>query len=279
MLAPSPRPLILQQTRLRRRSAKAVTLIAAACCLFSAALPVRAQDLEPRAYSNTPVGMNFLLAGYRYSDGALVFDPALPVTDANARVDMGFVAYVRAMGIAGKSAKAGMVLPYARLDASGFVDDVLRTREQDGLADPAFYFTVNLSGAPALSFEEFRDYRQETIVGLTFRLTAPLGAYDDDRLLNIGTNRWSFKPEIGISRAWADWTFEAAAAAIVFSDNDDFDSGKTRKQEPIYSLQGHVIYAFPGGIWAALGATYYAGGRTTIDGVMRDDRVQGATLS
>ena len=167
-----------------------------------------------------------------------------------------------------------MTVTDARLDASGFVDDVLRTREQDGLADPAFYFTINLSGAPALSFEEFRDYRQETIVGLTFRLTAPLGAYDNDRLLNIGTNRWSFKPEIGISRAWADWTFEAAAAAIVFSDNDDFDSGKARKQEPIYSLQGHVIYAFPGGIWAALGATWYAGGRTTIDGVMRDDLQQ-----
>ena len=251
-----------------------MTLIAAACCLLSAALPVRAQDLEPRAYSNTPVGMNFLLAGYRHSEGALVFDPALPVTDADARVDMGFVAYVRALGIAGKSAKAGVVLPYARLDASGFVDEAFRTREQDGLADPAFYFTINLSGAPALTFEEFREYRQATIVGLTFRLTAPLGAYDNDRLLNIGTNRWSFKPEIGISRAWADWTFEAAAAAVVFTDNDDFDSGKTRKQEPIYSLQGHAIYAFQGGIWAAVSATWYGGGRTTIDGVTRDDLQQ-----
>ena len=274
MIASLPRLLALPQTRVQKRSATAVTLIAAVCGLFNTAPAVRAQDLEPRAYSNTPVGMNFLLAGYRYSDGALLFDPALPVTDANARVDMGFAAYVRAMGIAGKSAKAGMVLPYARLDASGLADGVFRTREQDGLADPAFYFTINLSGAPALSFEEFRDYRQETIVGLTFRLTAPLGAYDNDRLLNIGTNRWSFKPEIGISRAWADWTLEAAAAAIVFTDNDDFDSGKTRKQEPIYSLQGYVIYAFPGGIWASLGATWYAGGRTTIDGVTRDDLQQ-----
>ena len=274
MMVSLPRLLTLPQTRVPRRSATAVSLIAAACGLFNTAPTVRAQDLEPRAYSNTPVGMNFLLAGYRYSEGALLFDPALPITDANATVDMGFLAYVRALGIAGKSAKAGVVLPFARLDADGFVDEVFRTREQDGLADPAFYFTINLSGAPALGVEEFREYRQETVVGLAFKLTAPLGAYESERLLNIGTNRWSFKPEIGISRAWADWTFEIAAAAVVFTDNADFDSGKTRKQEPIYSLQGHVIHAFAGGIWAALSATYYAGGRTTIDGVTRDDLQQ-----
>ncbi|MEJ2179276.1 MAG: transporter [Gammaproteobacteria bacterium] len=233
-----------------------------------------AQNLEPRVYSNTPVGMNFLLVGYQYAEGALLFDPSLPVTDADADVDMGLLAYVRSLGIAGKSAKAGFILPYANLSATGYINDDFRTRDTTGIADPAFLFTINFLGAPALSVKEFNDFRQDTIVGFTFKLTAPWGEYDNDKLLNIGTNRWSFKPEFGVSQAIKRWTLEAAAAATFYTDNEDFDSGKTREQEPIYSLQGHVVYSFPKHIWLALSATYFAGGRTTIDGVTRDDLQQ-----
>ena len=233
-----------------------------------------AQDLEPRAYTNTPVGLNFLLVGYQNSKGALLFDPALPITDANAEVNMGLLAYVRTMGLAGKSAKVGVLLPYADLSADGYVDGDYRTRETDGLADPAFYFTINLYGAPAFTFKEFKDYQQDTIIGFTFKLTAPLGVYDNDKLINIGTNRWSFKPEFGISKAIGRWTLDAAAAAVLYTDNDEFDNGTTRQQDPIYSLQGHVIYSFKNHIWAAVSATYYTGGRTTIDGATRDDLQQ-----
>ena len=112
------------------------------------------------------------------------------------------------------------------------------------------------------------------IIGLAFKITAPLGVYEDDKLLNIGTNRWSFKPEIGISQAIGRLTLEAAAAATLYTDNDEFDNGKTRQQDAIYSVQGHVVYSFPGNIWTSVGATYYSGGRTTIDGVTRNDLQQ-----
>jgi len=249
-------------------------LTAMAFGLLTAALNTHAQDLEPRAYSNTPVGMNFLLVGYQYSKGDLLFDPTIPVTDANAKVDMGLLGFVHSLGIAGKSAKIGVLLPVARLDANGYVDGVFRTREDNGLADPRFYFSVNLYGAPALSLEEFKDFQQDTIVGFTLKVSAPLGTYNNDKLLNIGTNTWSFKPELGISQAIGRWTLEVAAAATIYTDNDDFDSGKTRQRDTIYSAQGHLIYAFPGNVWASIGATYYAGGRTTIDGVTRNDLQQ-----
>ena len=235
---------------------------------------IHAQDLEPRAYTNTPVGMNFLLVGYQYSDGALIFDPVLPIADANAKVDIGLLAYVRTFDIAGKSAKAGVLLSYADLSADGYLDGDYRTRDMDGLVDPAFYFTINLSGAPALSLSEFKDYQPDTIIGFTFKFTAPVGVYDKDRLINIGTNRWSFKPEFGISKSIGHWTLEAAAAAIFYTDNTDFYNSKTREQDPIYSVQGHVIYSFSNNIWAAVSATYYAGGRTTIEGVSKDDLQQ-----
>jgi Putative MetA-pathway of phenol degradation len=246
-------------------------LAIAASAMIAMNSPVHAQRIEPRAYINAPVGINFLATGYLNSSGALLFDPAIPVTDADANVDMAMIGYVRTLDIAGKSAKAGVIVPYASLKADGYLEGNFVTREQTGFADPAFYLSVNLYGAPALSLKEFMDYQQDTIIGLTFRLTAPAGAYQREKLINIGTNRWSFEPELGISKAIGRWTIEGAAAVVFYTDNDEFDTDQSRQQEPIYSTQFNLSYTFENKMWASIGATYYTGGRTTIEGVDKDD--------
>ncbi len=242
-----------------------------------------AQSMEPRAYSNAPVGMNFLILGYAYQQGDVLLDPSVPVKDVSAEAHTAVLAYARALDVFGKSGKVDIVVPYAWLSASGKVNEEGRTREVPGFVDPAVRFSVNLYGAPALSFEEFKKFRQNTIFGVSLLLTMPLGQYDSDKLVNIGTNRWSFKPEVGISQALGRWTLEATAGVTFYTKNDDFLGNKTREQNPIYSLQGHLIYNFPSGIWAALNATYYTGGRTSIDGVKGDDLQRnwrlGATLT
>ena len=241
-----------------------------------------AQSLEPRAYSNTPVGMNFLILGYAYQQGDVLLDPSVPVKDVSTKIHSSVLAYVRSLDVWGKSGKIDVIVPYAWLSANGKVGGEGRDRKVSGFADPAVRFSVNLYGAPALSFEEFKSYRQDTIIGVSLQVTAPLGQYDSDQLVNIGTNRWSFKPEVGISKALGRWTFETAAGATFYTKNDDYFGGQTREQDPIYSVQGHLIYHFPRGIWAALDATYYTGGGTSIDGVKGDDLQRnwrlGATL-
>jgi len=239
--------------------------------LISTASGIRAQSLEPRAYSNAPVGLNFVLAGYQNSSGALLFDPSLPITNTDANVDLGLLGYVRTLDVAGNQAKFGILLPYALLSASGIVNGDFRTRDTRGLADPAFYFSYNFYGAPALSIKEFRNVQSGTVSGFTIKLTAPLGEYEADKVVNIGTNRWSFEPAIGISKPVGNWTLEASLAATLYTDNNNFNNGKTRQQDNIYSTQFHVIYSFPRNIWAAVSATYYTGGRTTIDGIERND--------
>jgi hypothetical protein len=64
-----------------------------------------------------------------------------------------------------------------------------------------------------------------------------------------------------------------ALGASLFTTNDDYYGGKTREQDPIYNTQLHLIYEFRGGTWAALNATYYAGGRTTVNGVENNDEL------
>lgn len=232
---------------------------------------VYAQDLEPRLYANTPVGVNFLIAGYSYSQGNVLADPSVPLTNAEVAVHSPLLAYARSLDLWGLSGKVDAALAYACASGSAEFAGMPGKRDVCGLADPRVRLSVNFYGAPALTLAEFADYQQDILIGASLQVAAPLGQYDADKLLNIGTNRWFIKPEIGVSKALGPVTLELAAGVTFYTPNDDFFGGQEKQQEPIYSLQGHLVYSFKYGIWAALDATYYRGGRTTVDGVRGDD--------
>ena len=199
-----------------------------------------------------------------------MFD-TLPITDANLNTSNAVLGYARVIDLWGKSGKVDIVVPYTWLSGTANYLGEPVERVVNGFADPAVRLSVNLYGAPALTLKEFRDYRQDVIVGASLRVSVPWGQYDDTRLLNIGTNRWTFKPEIGVSKAIDQWTLEFTAAATLFTDNTDFFGGNTRSQDPLYSFQAHVIYSFHSGVWASLDGTYFTGGRTTLNGVLNAD--------
>jgi hypothetical protein len=261
-----------------RRRCTHLSMVLLAIALTALGAGAYAQDLEPRAYVNTPVGLNFLIAGYGYAAGGVATDPALPLQNAHLQVHSAILAYARSLDVWGRSGKVDVVLPYAWLSGTAEVEGQPRERDVSGFADPRLRFSVNLYGAPALSLQEFARYRQDLIIGASLQVAAPLGQYNATKLVNIGTNRWSFKPELGISKAWGPLTLELATGVTLYTDNHDFFGGKTRAQAPIYSVQGHVSYSLGAGIWAALDGTYYTGGRTTVDGVEGNDLQKNARL-
>jgi hypothetical protein len=264
---PAPRPGPAG-TRFRRPALG----LGAAVFLIAPMSPVaHAKDLEPRSYSNTPVGLNFLIAGYVYAEGKLAFDPSTSITDAKFHSNSEIFAYARSLDAWGKSAKFDVVVPYSSFYGHGLVADQPREREVSGFNDPRFRFSMNFYGAPALSLKEFVGYRQDLIVGASLQVTAPLGQYDSSKLINLGNNRWSFKPELGISKAWGRWTAEVMPSVTFYTDNTDFNNGRTFAQAPLYAVQGHVIHSFPSGIWLALNGTWFKGERTTVDGVQGDN--------
>jgi len=225
-----------------------------------------AQDLEPRAYANTPVGMNFLIGGYAYSTGAVGTDPSVPITDTEVDLNKAVLAYVRTVNWWGKPGKVDLIVPYTWAYGKAKLAGQKRERRVSGFGDPRLRFSMLLYGAPALSLDEFRDYKPDIIVGASLEVMPPLGKYESDKLLNVGTNRWSFKPEVGISKTVGPVTLELATGVRFYTDNNDFLDGKTLQVAPVYSVQGHIIYSFPVGIWAGFDALYYGGGRGTIDG-------------
>jgi hypothetical protein len=240
-------------------------------------------DIEPRSYANIPTGINFLLTGYTYMKGNVAFAPTLPITNGKLETSSALLAYVRSLDIWGKSGKIDVIIPGVWLTGQADVLGQQKGRDVTGFADPMVRLYVNLFGAPALSMKEFASYKQDTIIGVSVAVTAPGGQYDQQKLVNIGTNRWSIKPEIGASKAWGAFTAEAAAGVFVFTDNNQPFHGQTLAQAPMYSIQGHLIYNFTQGIWGALDANYYTGGRTTMDNKTADNLQQnwrvGATLA
>jgi hypothetical protein len=229
------------------------------------------QEMEPYAYAPNPVGANFFLAAYGEAWGEILFDPALPITDVNASWHSVTIAYGRTFGLFGRSANFAIAAPYVAGDVSGNVDENFREITRTGFADPRIRFGINLIGGPALSLQEFLSFQQKTTLGLTFIAAPPTGRYFADKLINIGSNRWSFKTELGLSHPVNKWRWELAAGVWMFTDNDDFFGGQTRKQNPIGTFQGHLIYTFKPRFWLAFDANWYRGGTTELGGVGKAD--------
>jgi hypothetical protein len=243
----------------------------------------QAQEMEPRAFSPNPVGMTFVLAGAARSTGGILTDPSLPVADVNATIDAGLVGLGHTFSLFGQSANAGIVLPYLSGHFTGTIDGQDAEATRQGIGDTKIRISVGLVGAPAMTPAEFAKRTPRTTLGASLTLSAPTGEYHPDKLVNVGTNRWAFKPELGLSHPRGPWTFEATIGAWFFEDNDDFFGGRRREQDPLASIQGHVNYTFRPKLWLAFNATYYDGGRTTVDGLRKDDRQSnsryGLTLS
>lgn len=248
----------------------AFAVIAFAC----AATTARAQDIEPRAYSNAPIGVNFVIAGTVATRGGLSTDPSIPLTNAHLDSSNVVMAYARVLDLGGKSGKFDVIVPYTRVDGKAIHEGDPVERTISGFGKPAFRLSINLHGAPALSLREFRGWKQDLIIGASLQVSPPWGQYDPSKLVNVGSNRWTFRPEIGISKALGPWTLESQASATFFTDNRDYYGGHTRSQRPLYALQGHVIYGFRSGKWLSVDGTWFAGGRSTIDDRLRNDLQQ-----
>jgi hypothetical protein len=237
-------------------------------CIFAIA---HAQELEPRAYSPAPIGTNFLLVGYGYSDGSVLTDPSAPVTDVSAQIQSLALGYGRALELWGRSVNLGIAAPYYRADVEGNVQETAAEVTRRGMGDARFRLATNIIGGEALTREEFATKKPATILGTSLSITAPTGAYNSERLINIGLNRWVFKPEVGVSQTVGDFFLEGSAGVSFFTDNQNYFGNLTKEQDPLGSVQFHGGYTFLPGLWLAVDGTYYFGGRTTLSGRESDD--------
>ena len=225
-----------------------------------------AQDMEPRAYAPSPIGVRFVVAGISRSAGGVVVDPSLPVEDVHAVVSSPIVGGGATLSLFGRTAIASVAIPFAWARATGRVEETTREASRTGMADWRLKLSVNLLGGRALRPREYAAARPKTVAGVSFTVAPPLGQYFPDKLVNLGANRWSYKPEVGMAHEFRRWTVEGYTGAWFFTANDEFYPGTSvRTQNPVYSVQGHLTYTFKPRLFAALDGTWYTGGESTID--------------
>jgi hypothetical protein len=256
---------------------------ALAICLLLAA-GVEAQELEPRAFSPSPIGTTFVLGGFGKSEGGILFDPALDIDNVQADLWIATVGVGHTFGLAGRQARILAVFPTAWGAVAGDVHAQPQRQELAGLVDPRFKFSVGVIGAPALTLAQFATARRRTAVGVGVTVVPPWGQYSSRQLVNLGYNRWAVKPEIGFSHPIHRLTLDTSVGVWLFSPNHSYyPAHAVKRQDAVVALQGHASYSLPRRSWVAVNATWFAGGETRVDGVpnpdlQRNTRI-GVTLS
>ena len=245
--------------------------MALACLLVSLSTPGAAQELLPAAYTPAPIGINLITLTAGVSSGDLSFDPSAPIEDASARITAWSLNYGRTFGLLGRASTLTLIAPYVVGDLEGRYIGEQTAVERSGIGDAVVRLGVNLAGAPAMDRQEFSSYGPGTLIGASLLVRLPTGEYDPSKLINIGANRWGFKPEVGIVQVVGKWAFDAYVGGWIFTENSDFYGGRTRTQDPILSTEVHVRYFVARTFWAALDANFWRGGTTSVDGVANDD--------
>jgi hypothetical protein len=249
--------------------------------LVVSAVFASAQDLAPRAYVITPIHSNAVVVSYSYFDGNLIFDNSTPITGATARISVPIFSVYHSFNLVGRTASFTASLPYGVGNVRGTVMDTETKAYRSGLFDTTFRFSVNLMGGAAMDVQDFRKWRQKTIIGASLRLVTPTGQYDPTKLINYGANRWGFKPEVGVSRRWGHWVLDGYAAVWFFTTNHEFFSHNqfspgtnVQKQQSMGAFEGHLSYDVKPRLWASFDGNFWVGGRTTLNGVENPNSLQ-----
>lgn len=248
------------------------------CILCFVGAKSQSQELEPRAYSPNPIGANFLLIGAARSEGDVLTDPSLPLSGVEACLNSGVLSYNRTFGWLTRSASVGLAVPYVSGEVSGNIGENRQEVHRSAFADSRLRLAMHLVGGEALTPAQFAMRTPRTALGASVMIVAPTGQYDGSKLVNIGSNRWAIRPELGLSQPVGHWYLEVYAGVWFFSANDDFFGGNRREQDPIEYMQSHVSYTFRPRMWIATDATYYRGGQTTVNGRANADLQSNARI-
>ncbi|WP_394205398.1 transporter [Shewanella waksmanii] len=249
-------------------------ILFAASSIFCVPLALQAQDLEPRSYTNLPIGQHFIAAGYANSSGEVSPSPSAPVEDAKLDIDAYIVGYATSFSLFGSSAKFDTAVSRSCFTGSARLQGDKVSVDRCGYTDPTFRLSWNFFGAPAMEIQDFSAWHQGLVIGASMQVTAPLGSYQTDKLLNSGANRWVYRPGVGMSHRIGRWYYDIIASIRFYGDNDEYLGDGQLSQDPQVNLQAHLIYNFNRGHWLSLNGNFFFGGETVKNGIQSDDDQQ-----
>ena len=227
-----------------------------------------AQFTDPHSYDNTPVGLNQLELSYAYVHANASIDTSFIITDAKLNLNQGKIDYTHYFGFLHRLLWVEAAVPFANL--SGSVSGTSIHGSVTGVGDSNYALGILLKGGPALSAAQFEDYKPTTTLGVSLTMSAPTGLYHPSRILNLGSDRWWFKPEIALAHPFGPeqkWEVETYANIYVYTDNTSYHGREILRQQPLPGVEGHISYSFNDRFWASLDTRYSFRGTTAVNGI------------
>ena len=238
---------------------------------ISFSFSVFAQDMEPRSYSVVPVGLHAAQLSYTFSGGEVVSGLNSPLQDLNINASIISLGYVQTFSLFKKLGRIAVGMPYAFLNGTAKAYGLDTAASRNGFGDGRIKLGINLIGSPVLAPKDFQQFQEHTVLGASVVISVPIGQYFSDKLINIGSNRWGIKPEIGVSHREGRLFYEGYAGVWFYTENDQYYNKSTLSQKPLFSFQAHMDYTFKHGKYVALNGGFASGGETSLNAVQRFD--------
>ncbi len=243
----------------------------------------RAQEIEPRSYAVVPKGLHAMALSYTFSSGNVITAGSSPVQSLNVTNNVFNLGYVQTFTLFDKLARVAVSMPFGFLNGTAKFQGIDTSGSRTGFYDGRIKFGVNLFGSPALAPQNFQKFQERTVFGASVVISVPIGQYYPSKLINLGSNRWGFKPELGLSHREGRLFYEIYSGIWMYTKNTNFFKSYVQQQNSLFSFQAHVDYTFKHGKYLALNGGYADGGETALNGKEQFDELQnwriGATFS
>jgi Putative MetA-pathway of phenol degradation len=202
------------------------------------------------------------------------FDPAHIVTPgANFDGTVAIAGYAHTFSLFDRASMAAILVPMGRVSGDVTVAGKTFNQSADGFGDPMLEFDINILGPRAQkNLADALRYEPGFSVDVLADLALPIGEYHSDQPLNLGQHRWYGR--VGMPIVWqlGEWvpgrrtTLEFLPAVWLFGNNNDY-LGQTLKTDPMFQLDAHLTRDFTERFWGSLDASWYNGGKASINGV------------
>ena len=239
-------------------------------CLNS--LTFQAQDLEPRFLSSVPLKSNFAGVIYGYSAGDILLN-SQQIEGLNAKLNSVAAFYGRSFKLFNKPAKFDVAVPYAFGKLNALVSQVDTTASRYGFVDPTLRLSIIFVGDKALNLQEFAKREIKKFkMGASFKIKAPLGRYDETKIINLGANRWGFQLKAAASYQPVKKIFlEFHIDSWFFTENSSFNNDDKLTQKPLLTAQLHMAYLFSPKFWISGSVGQIGYGETSINGIEQNN--------
>lgn len=211
-----------------------------------------------------PAGTLGTLVYYDQTEGNKLYNGGNKLSeDFNLIADVGIWRGVYYHNIGPFTASSNLLLPFGTISVNGAAvgnNDI----SSSGMGDPLFCEALWLLNDPG----------KMTWGGIAAYVTMPFGQYDNEKLVNLGSNRWAFRPMVSFTKGLGNGFFIDSYVSVEFyTKNDEYGPGKVGlEQDPLCNFETHLIQHLDPKTFISVDYFYHIGGETEIAGVNRDDK-------